>query len=160
VCLGYSSRYSITCVDSSGRPLLEIRRDIAPRPVTEAAKRAWRERARRESRTVRGSGLRRPITEAGLASAQFAATFPAYAQLLLSRSGELWIRHHPTDGDSRISVNTLPSDWSIYDRQGRWIADCRLPPRFALMDAGADYAIGVTRDDDDVERVTVYSLTR
>jgi hypothetical protein len=160
LCLGYSVTYTIACVDSTGRPLIEIRRDIASRPVTESAKRAWRDLARTSSQRPRRGFLTRPVTEAGLASARFAETFPAFAQMLLSRTGELWIRQHPTDGTSRTSVTIRPSDWSIYDRQGRWIADCRLPARFALMDAGADFVIGVSRDEDDVERVTLLSLKR
>jgi hypothetical protein len=53
-----------------------------------------------------------------------------------------------------------PSVWSIYDRDGRWIADCTLPPRFAPAEIGDDCVIGVSRDEDDVERVTLLSLRK
>ncbi len=81
----------------------------------------------------------------------------------LTRTGEIWVRVYvPEDGvSSRLGrANAMPSYWSIYDRQGHWIADCRLPPRFAPSEIGADYVVGVSRDEDDVERVTVFTLRR
>jgi hypothetical protein len=75
----------------------------------------------------------------------------------------LWVRTFVTaDGinTSQWRSNHAPSDWSVYDRTGRWIADCRLPARFAPAEIGADYVIGVSQDNDDVERVTLWPLRR
>jgi hypothetical protein len=82
---------------------------------------------------------------------------------LRSRTGELWVRTYVSEDGFRASVwptNAVPSDWSIYDRQGRWVADCRLPARFSPVDVGADYVLGVSRDADDVERVSLWNLQR
>lgn len=56
--------------------------------------------------------------------------------------------------------NTTPAHWSIYDLTGQWVADCVLPARFAPMDIGRDHVLGVSKDEDDVERVTMYALNR
>lgn len=161
VCHGYAMRYEVTCVDSLGRRTLEIRRDIAPRSVHDSARRAYRSRNRLAISRLEGS--LRAHRERVAAAAQFATSFPAYSQLLLARTGELWVRAFVTeDGFSGNPwrSNAMPSDWSIYDRQGRWVADCRLPARFAPAEVGADYVLGVSRDDDDMERITLWPLRR
>jgi hypothetical protein len=161
VCLGYPTRYEVTCVDSLGRRTLEIRRDIPPRSVHDSARRAYRSRSRLVPARLEGS--LRAHRERVAAAAQFAATFPAYSQLMLARTGELWVRAFVTEDGFSANAwrsNAVPSHWSIYDRQGRWVADCRLPARFAPAEAGADYVLGVSRDDDDVERITLWPLRR
>lgn len=161
LCLGVALRYQVICVDSMGRPLFEVRRDIASRSVTDSAKRAFR--TRRQLAISRLEGSLRAHRERVAAAAQFAATFPLFSQLFLSRTGELWVRAYVTEdglGASPLHSNAVPSDWSIYDRPGRWVADCRLPARFAPTDIGVDYVLGVSRDSDDVERVTLLPLRR
>ena len=96
--------------------------------------------------------------------ARFATFYPSYAQLMFSRTGELWVRDFQTyDGIQRgnaMLAGPAASTWSIYDTSGKWIADCTLPPRFAATEIGADYVIGISRDEDDVERVTLLSLRK
>ena len=52
----------------------------------------------------------------------------------------------------------VPSVWSVFDAQGRWLGDVTLPARFSPMDIGADYVLGVARDEDGVETVAMYTL--
>jgi hypothetical protein len=47
----------------------------------------------------------------------------------------------------------------VFDVDGRRIATVELPERFNLMDAGADYVLGVWRDDLDVEHVQAFELS-
>lgn len=112
--------------------------------------------------------LRRAVC-VGIASAlpispSLLRSYPAYARLLLSRTGDLWVRDFQTyDGiqwGNTIIAGPAASAWSIYDKDGKWIAECTLPPRFAPTEIGADYLIGVSRDEDDVERVTLLSLRK
>jgi hypothetical protein len=170
ICISHEARYQVSCVDSLGRRLFDIQRDVPVRAVHDSARRAYRAIAsgRRPDGTSRFEGSLRAHRERVAAETQFATTFPAVSQLILSRTGELWVRRFVTEDGISISgpltirwrSNTAPSDWSIYDRDGRWIADCRLPSRFAPGEIGADYVLGVTRDADDVERVTLWPLRR
>lgn len=165
LCLGYPARYTVTCHDSLGRVQFEIRREVRRRAVHDSARRALRYAlsGRRPDGSSRFEGSLREHRERVADATQFAAEFPAYSQLMLSRTGELWVRTFLTaDGinTSQWRSNHAPSDWSVYDRTGRWIADCRLPARFAPAEIGADYVIGVSQDDDDVERVTLWPLRR
>lgn len=43
---------------------------------------------------------------------------------------------------------------------GVWLSDVILPPRFRLLDAGANFVAGVTKDEDDNDVVLVYSLRK
>jgi hypothetical protein len=97
------------------------------------------------------------------AATQFTQAYPVISQLLLARTGELWVRRYATEDGftrSRWRANAVASEWSVYDRSGRWLADCVLPARFAPGDMGEDWVIGVSRDADDVERVSLYRLQR
>jgi hypothetical protein len=48
----------------------------------------------------------------------------------------------------------------VFAFDGAWIADVKLPPRFAPLDFGRDYVAGVAFDADDVERIVVWGLRR
>lgn len=170
ICTSHSARYEIMCIDSVGRHLFSIEREVPVRAVHDSARRAYRavESGRRPDGTSRFEGTLRAHREKVAAETRFAASFPAVSQLLLSRTGELWVRRFVTEDaigargplGMRWRSNPVPSDWSIYDQQGLWIADCRLPARFAPGEIGADYVIGVTRDADDVERATLFRLRK
>jgi hypothetical protein len=166
ICAGYPERYEVVCGDTLGRLVLRIDRATRRRPVTDSARRAFRdhEAGRQPDGTSRFEGSLRQHRERVAAAAQFMSHYPAYAQMLFARTGELWIRDFvPADG-MRRSINpegsAAPARWSIYDRDGKWVADCTLPAHFGLMEVGTDYVIGVSTDEDDVERVTLLSLRR
>lgn len=164
-CVGYPAVYSIRCFDRAGRVVLELMREVSAHSVTSAARDAYRAAAsgRRADGTSRYEGSLRAHRERVAQAARFAASFPAYSQLLISVGGELWVRRYEMEDGlsaSRWRSNPRPSRWSVYDRSGRWVADATLPPRFAPSEIGTDYVVGVTSDADDVERVTMWRLTR
>jgi len=165
VCVAFSADYHITCTDSLGRALSIVQRDVTRRAVTDSARQAFRAVAagRRPDGTSRFEGSLRAQREQVAAATEFAPVFPAISQLLLARTGDLWVRRYATEDGFSTSLwrsNTATSEWSIFDARGRWLADCVLPARFAPADMGNDWVIGVSRDADDVERVSVYRLRR
>jgi hypothetical protein len=50
--------------------------------------------------------------------------------------------------------------WDVLAADGRWVASVAFPPRFELMQVGAEFALGVQRDELDVEAVVVLPLAR
>jgi hypothetical protein len=163
-CAGYPDHYEVLCSDSLGRPLFKILREVRTRPVSDSARRAFRDykAGRRPDGTSEYEGSLRKHREQVAASAKFADHYPAYSRLLISQAGDLWVRAFATaDGlgeAGRLNSSSASSTWSIYNAQGAWIADCTLPPHFAPAEIGADYVLGISRDADDVERVTLLSL--
>jgi hypothetical protein len=73
---------------------------------------------------------------------------PALGGFVIDRDRRIWV----ADPD----VGTAgPTDWTVFDAEGRRIARIRMPATYRLLDAGTDWIVGIERDDLDVERVTV-----
>jgi hypothetical protein len=79
--------------------------------------------------------------------------FLPYYRGLLSTGAELWIHEYGGDPNDGNQYLVLGSDGT---RRGRVV----VPPGFRIHDAGQDYVLGVYFDEDDVERVRLYRLTR
>jgi hypothetical protein len=50
--------------------------------------------------------------------------------------------------------------WTIIDRDGRAVGRVTTPLRTLPLDIGEDYVLGVTRDDLEVESITLWRLGR
>ena len=92
----------------------------------------------------------------------YAAEVPAFSQLLADRTGRLWVRQaHLADAPRAGNLNTsplVPSVWSVFDPNGRWLGDISMPAFFQPMDIGQDYVLGVARDEDGIETVVLYRM--
>jgi hypothetical protein len=65
----------------------------------------------------------------------------------------LWVEKYRRPGDDR-------SQWIAFDTTGLVAAEIVLPPRFSLLEAGADYVLGGWRDADDAVRLRAHRLVR
>jgi len=50
--------------------------------------------------------------------------------------------------------------WSVFDTSGVWLGKVATPGGFEIFEIGADYLLGVYRDDLTVEQVRLYGLRR
>jgi hypothetical protein len=96
--------------------------------------------------------LRDQVTER-INSAPYPATLPFVALLLVDDDGHLWAQEVGVPGDLR-------QKWGVFDRDGRLQAWIRMPERFRPTSIGSDWVVGIWQDEDDVEHVRVYGLTR
>lgn len=164
ICAGYTAVYEITCFNNQGRSLVIIQREVTRRPVT-ARERAALERNKagfRSDGSNRYEGTLLEHRRRVAADLRFAVTHPAFFDLFAAQTGDLWVREYaPEDGasDARRVFPTKPSSWSIFAPGGQWIGSVRLAAGFVPTDIGADYVLGVTQDEDEVERVALYRLT-
>lgn len=78
-------------------------------------------------------------------------TRPAYGMLLADTDGNLWVGDH-------APFPRVPASWSVFDSEGRWLGEVRMPTRFVPMDIGGDWILGTEKDELDVEYLVVYSL--
>ncbi|MFW6078460.1 MAG: hypothetical protein ACODAE_02490, partial [Gemmatimonadota bacterium] len=67
--------------------------------------------------------------------------------------GNLWVRA-PDDSDRATAA------WDVFDADGRWLGAVDIPSGLDVHEIGADYLIGTTTDELDVQRVVVHELTR
>lgn len=86
-------------------------------------------------------------------SAPYPATLPFVALMLVDDEGHLWAQEVGLPGDLR-------QKWGVFDRDGRLQAWIRMPERFRPTAIGSDWVVGIWQDEDDVEHVRVYALTR
>jgi len=90
-----------------------------------------------------------------VASLPAPATRPAFAQLLVDRTGAVWLA--PFRGESEVGV---PMPWQVFDAEGVWLGAVSLPVGMRVVEIGTDYVLGVRRDSDGVEHVQVLRLHR
>ena len=155
--IGDSEHYAIRAFSLADlRPILEIRRDVAPTPVDAALRTTWTERRRvlglvpANRREAEGSA-----TERGIARADFPRTLPYFASLLVDRTGNLWVRERPPG-----LPGSYPAIYTVFDRSGRLLGSVTIPLGVGVLEIGPDYMIGLWYNSDDVEFVRLYSLIK
>jgi hypothetical protein len=167
-CVGFSRSYEIRCYAPAGTLQLITRRQTVRVPVSDSARRAWAAWYLRPG--GESSGLPPPQVlerrERILRAKVYAREYPVFARFLEARTGELLVRdYRPEDDTHRGSsiapdAPSTPTHWNVFAADGAFIADLTLPARFTPFEVGESYVLGVSRDDDDVERVTLLRLRR
>jgi len=129
------------------------------------------------TRIVRWTALRRPVTpevvsrfrEERLANARtpeerrseeqilegmpFPDVMPAYQTFQIDGLGHLWVERYraPWEEDVRY--------W-VFDPAGSWLGEIAMPAGVEPREIGADYLLGVRRDENGVEFIVLYGLDR
>ncbi|MCC6930124.1 MAG: hypothetical protein IT359_14160 [Gemmatimonadaceae bacterium] len=159
-CESSSSDYIVRCYLADGKPQLEIRRpDARTAAITQSDRDRFFAGIDKANPDPRAAGYRREIRE----RTEFARVRPQIGRLVAGTTGELWVGSYDpaesVDGTLHPSPDSATT-WQVYSATGDWLAQLRLPVRFRLFDAGRDWILGVRRDEDDVEFVELYRLTR
>jgi hypothetical protein len=78
---------------------------------------------------------------------------PVASQLQVDPAGNLWVERFrlPWDTERR---------WDVLDERGRFLGTVQTPFRVEVFQIGPDFLIGRARDDDEVEQVRVYRLSK
>lgn len=161
-CTAYSRSYELACHTPNGDLTLVLRRETQSARTSDSVRKAYELsvlKVRGETGTAVPEQRRRM-----LAATVYAERYPAFAAVLAARSGDLWVRdYRPEDGISRgmfYPAPTTPTQWKVFAPDGRWLSEITLPTRFTPFEIGPDYLLGVSRDEDDVERVTLWRFRR
>lgn len=158
--VGYSESFALTRLDSTGRVVLRVQRELERAPVTEDDRAFY---AGLEVGATRN--VPEPMRAMLLARARritFAEEHPAFSAMVASQLNELWVNRERRGFQLgiRYHVPERVSRWSAFDAAGVWLAEVELPARFFPFDIGHDYVAGVARNADDVERIVVLRLRR
>lgn len=144
-----NASYEIRMYSIDGELGMIIRRDHEPLLVTEADIRALRDSILAE---YPDPDVRRRVERALDEEPAPPATFPAYApEIRVGADGKLWVREYTRPGERHAG-------WSIFSPQGVWAARAQIPYGLRVLDVGADYVLGLRRDDAGVEYVQLYKL--
>ena len=147
---GSADRYEIEVRDPSGALRMLIRRPDAGRALTPDI--LDRYIADRRAATPSDPAQQRAL-ERYLDNAPFPDSLPAYRRFRVDTEGMLWVQEYDLPWDTVAT-------WNVFDTGGRWLTNVDIPKRLSILDIGADYILGVTRDELDVERVDVHALRR
>ena len=168
VYVGISDRPEIRVYDQDGSLVRIVRWTREPRPVTRADRRLF---AQKRVRWVRE---RPSLGELLIQLDDFPAVpteMPVFFSLLLDDEGNLWIRDYPRwlagwpsfyESDLRDppSPEDDPEMWTVFDESGRLLARVRVPSDLAIRSVHGDAVLTVWRDQNDVDRVRLYRLTK
>jgi hypothetical protein len=163
VCVGYSGGLTINCYDTQGRKFgTAILTGAKAVPVTKEDEEAYfndiyeaniGDSRERLDQQVRMERERRT----------FSKSMGFFGNLIASRDDLLWVGP-PSTADGRPFVTNVvpsaPTTWRVFRPDGTQVATVSLPARFRLVEAGGDYAAGITTDDDGAEVVLVYRLKK
>jgi len=83
----------------------------------------------------------------------FPEILPTYQGLLVDALDYLWVEQF------RAPWEEQPV-WWVFDPTGKWLGELRLPMGFRILEVGSDYILGHRRDENGVEYVSLYALTR
>jgi hypothetical protein len=88
-----------------------------------------------------------------LASLPHRDTLPAFSRILVDGDENVWVEEFHVDPDAAAT-------WSVFDPAGRWLGRVETPAGLKVMRIAGGTVIGVTKDEDGVQRVVVYPLLR
>jgi hypothetical protein len=126
-----------------------IRLDREPLPVTTADVERYIDEAtadaedENQARQTRESFEEMPLPD----------FMPAFADLEAAALGYLWIEEYSARADA-------PPAYTILDPDGGLVGSLTLPREVTVLEIGADYLLGLYRDELEVEYVQLYRLTR
>lgn len=106
-----------------------------------------------EAELARVPEERRPMVRRHLESMAVPETRPAYGELLVDADDNLWAAE-PT------RYPQSPRYWTVFDISGVLMGRVDLPERFQLQAVGYDWALGVWRDEMDIQYVRLYRLVK
>lgn len=83
----------------------------------------------------------------------FHETMPAYSAIEPDTEGNLWVADYRAGPDD-------PFRWTVFDIEGRLLGSLDMPAGLTVHEIGADYVLGVTRNEMDVEQVVLHRLIK
>lgn len=160
--VGFPDQYAVRVYDADWKLQRIIRRAWTPRKLTSADLDAYVDgwMAMWSTKT----GAERAAERTAMRGETYPDTIPAYSDIIVARTGELWVRESDLTGAPGCwcfaGLSTVPSKWSVFDTDGRWLGDVSMPARFIPAEIGADYVLGRSRDQNNVPRALMYRLVK
>ena len=80
-------------------------------------------------------------------------SIPNIDHLVVDHLGMVWVGSYQADASATRAYH-------VYHTEGRLLARVAMPPGVEVLEIGADYVLGITRDELEVERIVLHTLTR
>lgn len=146
ILVGDGSTFELKAYSRAGALIEVLRAATTPERLTDAERSAYRENE------LKGLAPReRAIAVKMVDEMPYPKLLPSFKRFFVADDGRIWIQRYPHVAESQ-------ERWIILDARGRFLDELALPAGFRLWAAGVGYALGVYRDEDDVEHVRQYAL--
>jgi hypothetical protein len=143
--------FEIEAYEPNGTLVRLIRRNVVPTRIRDGDVERYAEwRVENATSNIDEEGWRRVFDQSP--REEF---FPFIRELLVDADENLWVKHYRPDWEEE-----LPSLWSVFDAAGRWLGEVEIPDGVTVFQIGADFVLGLTKNDLDVETVVMFPLTR
>jgi hypothetical protein len=149
ICIGDSGLPEVSCFHPDGERTV-MRWIPDRRPVTDEEVRAWREAHIRDL----GEKLDERQVREVLAKVPIRRVHPPFSGIHLDLIGNLWVELGPS-----VEQGSRVDDYMIFDEGGALLGTVTLPS-FRVMEIGADYVVGVSLDEFEVQQVQVFPLLK
>lgn len=140
--------YEVARYGSDGRLTRLIRLATPARPVTPDEVDAA---IQRSAENIQDPAARQRFTERQR-EIPVPERMPAAGRALVDPARRVWVMDFLGPRDSAAT-------WRAFDAEGRYLGAVAMPRRLTVHQIGADYVLGVFRDESDVEQVRLYPLT-
>lgn len=145
-----SDDFDIGVFDTSGAQTGIFRRDPAFVPFDPG----FIERKLRADAEAAGFDPEMAVGEAAeISGFPLPETFPAYADMLVSREGDVWVEEFTPS-------STAPRQWSVFSPGGVWLGNVSVPHNARLQFVAEDRVYAVARNAFDIETVVVFRLRK
>jgi len=89
---------------------------------------------------------------------------PAFYGFVVGADGHTWVREFriedaPFGYSPAFPPRTTPVRWTVYRPDGVQLGNVEIPVGFRVSEIGADYVLGIARDELGVERVQMYAIS-
>jgi len=153
---GADYRIEIRSLDGVLQRVVEKR--YAPRPITARDRQGYLKSLRA---AYGGSGSDQEIAAFLRQNVHFTEYLPPLETIVAGPAGTIWVQHvqAPSDLPDKehepldATTDEGSPDWSVFDREGRYLGVVRMPDRFKPMVFRGEKIYGVWRDDLDVQYV-------
>jgi hypothetical protein len=158
---GFGSEFSIRRYSERGQLESIVRRAWTPKVVTDSDWEHWVVEWSRIWVTERGADSLKEVQR--VREEPWADALPAFAQCIVARDGNLWVREAHLDdaisAGSFLDDPIVPGNWSVFNASGRWVSDVTMPTGFQPIDIGSDYVAGRMKVGSGKRAVVVYRLS-
>ncbi|MBP9105157.1 MAG: hypothetical protein KBF56_00190 [Gemmatimonadaceae bacterium] len=158
---GFGSEYAFRAYSERGQLEAIVRRSWTPTVVTDSEWERWVVEWSKIWVTTRGADSLKRVQR--VREQPWADALPAFAQCLVARDGNLWVREAHLDdaisAGSLVDDPIVPSKWSVFNPAGRWISDVTMPTAFQPIDIGTDYVAGRMKFGTAKRTVVIYRLS-
>ncbi|MFO7894776.1 MAG: 6-bladed beta-propeller [Longimicrobiales bacterium] len=160
---GINSEYSLNIYSTDGTLTRIVRKPFEPRRITDSDEAEFR---RIVEGLWRDQGMPPEALTMMSQALNFAASYPAYANILGGPDGSLWVQRIQTPDEIRELGGTFDiqdmgsATWEIFDGDGRFMGTLQMPPRFTPLAFIDGNLYGVLRDEMDVQYVARMTVNR